>query len=1120
MRQDAMFAGASQLQRREQFRLRRLQVYNWGTFSGLHDIAIAEDGFLVVGRSGSGKSTLLDALAAILVPPQWLAFNAAAREGERGGRQDRNWASYVRGAWADQKDLDSGEIATRYLRKGSTWSALAATYLNGAGRTVTLIQLHWLRGAAAGNSDVRHHYMIAERSFDIAGELAGFDLDVRALKRRLDDVDHFDTFRPYGERFRRLLGIESEIALKLLHKTQSAKNLGDLNTFLREFMLDRPATFEVADRLVSEFAELDAAHQEVVTARRQVDTLRPARDHYQRLLKVRTGIQELEALRFGIDRYSNEVRRDLLDQAMDRLRTREQGLSGEEQQCRERLGVAKEELATLQAQHREQGGARIEELEQRMAGAEHQRDERTRRRARAEEACCRLAWGLPDSARAFAERVAEAREVAEGWEGALDAAEKRRDALRDEKTREETEFAVVRREVEAMERQPSNIPAHMLELRRCMADELGLAEAELPFVGELVQVKEEAAEWRGAVERVLHGFALSLLVDERRYAAVSGYVNDTHLGRRLVYYRVSDAALSGLERPPPQSLVHKLELKETTYRPWLEAELCRRFDYVCVDNLRDFRQATRALTREGQVRHGRDRHEKDDRRRVDDPSHWVLGFDNREKLALYKARARDLASHISQLDRQLDSLKAERETQRRRFEAAHALVNLSWEDIDVAGALDQLHELRRQIEHLRSDSPALQALSERIKMQRRTVETAKEALREVQVQRRQVSDELGAYQQEQEALSRQLEDTPPLAPDRFEQLEARFQAKGAVQLKSLDARQREVERALHKELEGARTEQAGMEKAIERAFDHFKREWPQAGADLDASLEAAPEFLALLQRLERDGLPRHEQRFFDMLKEQSSENLAALNTHLTQARKQIRERMELVNEGLAEAEFNSGTHLQIVVNDRHLSDVREFREQVQRVLEHAWQVDREHAEARFLTMRQLVQRLGGQEPDQRRWREQVLDVRLHVEFVGHEHDTEGREVEIYRSGAGKSGGQREKLATTCLAAALRYQLGGTDGALPVYAPVVLDEAFGKADNEFTELGMRIFQKFGFQMIVATPLKSVMTLEPFINGACFVDIADRKRSATLPIEYDQAERRLRLPARSDGQSVPA
>ncbi|WP_293650528.1 SbcC/MukB-like Walker B domain-containing protein, partial [Thiolapillus sp.] len=138
-------------------------------------------------------------------------------------------------------------------------------------------------------------------------------------------------------------------------------------------------------------------------------------------------------------------------------------------------------------------------------------------------------------------------------------------------------------------------------------------------------------------------------------------------------------------------------------------------------------------------------------------------------------------------------------------------------------------------------------------------------------------------------------------------------------------------------------------------------------------------------------------------------------------------------------------------------------------------------------------------------------VRQHMEFIGRETDESGVEVEVYRSGSGKSGGQRQKLATTCLAAALRYQLGGNEHGVPMYAPVVLDEAFDKADNEFTALAMNIFKNFGFQMIVATPLKSVMTLEPFIGGACFIDISDRRISGVLMIEYDSEQQHLKLPA---------
>jgi len=349
---------------------------------------------------------------------------------------------------------------------------------------------------------------------------------------------------------------------------------------------------------------------------------------------------------------------------------------------------------------------------------------------------------------------------------------------------------------------------------------------------------------------------------------------------------------------------------------------------------------------------------------------------------------------------------------------------------------------------------------------------------------------------------------------RFEQLEQ------AMTLKNIDSQRTQVDRGLNKDREQHLQQKHQLEKIIENRFADFLRRWAEERGDLDATLASATEFFAKLQRLEKDRLPEFEQHFFDLLKNQSTENLAALNTHMNQARKDIRERMEMVNESLAGSEFNPGTYLRIEVSDRHLEAVNEFRKQIQQVVNYAWNVDTLQAEDRFSVLRQIVMQLKGQENVQQRWRELVLDVRLHVEFVGHEYNQQDEEVEIYRSGAGKSGGQREKLATTCLAAALRYQLGSMDGGEPIYASVVLDEAFAKADNEFTELAMKIFTNFGFQMIVATPLKSVMTLEMFIGGACFVDIAERKRSATLPIEYDTQQQRLALPDTVHGEAVVA
>ena len=64
----------------DQLRLSRIQVCNWGTLDGYHDVEVPRKGFLITGGSGSGKSTLIDAVSAVLVPPAHLRFNAAAQE--------------------------------------------------------------------------------------------------------------------------------------------------------------------------------------------------------------------------------------------------------------------------------------------------------------------------------------------------------------------------------------------------------------------------------------------------------------------------------------------------------------------------------------------------------------------------------------------------------------------------------------------------------------------------------------------------------------------------------------------------------------------------------------------------------------------------------------------------------------------------------------------------------------------------------------------------------------------------------------------------------------------------------------------------------------------------------
>ena len=96
-----------------------------------------------------------------------------------------------------------------------------------------------------------------------------------------------------------------------------------------------------------------------------------------------------------------------------------------------------------------------------------------------------------------------------------------------------------------------------------------------------------------------------------------------------------------------------------------------------------------------------------------------------------------------------------------------------------------------------------------------------------------------------------------------------------------------------------------------------------------------------------------------------------------------------------------------------------------------------------------------------------------------EDDTE---KEYYSDTAGKSGGQKEKLAYTILASALAYQFGLSydEPRSKSFRFVVIDEAFGRGDDESTQFGLELFKKLNLQLLVITPFQKIHIIENYIN----------------------------------------
>ena len=260
-----------------QWRLAQIEIVNWGTFTGHVAVGVARTGHLFTGASGSGKSSLLDAIAAVYTPDRWLRLNAAAQDGAS-RNSDRTLMSYVRGAWSKEADETADRATTSYLRARATWSGILLRYENLRDEPVLLMRVFHAPGTRTEPTALKDARIFARgqvRLLDMKPHVEG-GIDARRMSKAFPDalITTGGRHGRFHERVIREFGFRGDATLQLLHKTQSAKNLGTLDALFRGFMLDQPGTFARAETAVEQFTELDAAHRHVVDLRKQADSLR------------------------------------------------------------------------------------------------------------------------------------------------------------------------------------------------------------------------------------------------------------------------------------------------------------------------------------------------------------------------------------------------------------------------------------------------------------------------------------------------------------------------------------------------------------------------------------------------------------------------------------------------------------------------------------------------------------------------------------------------------------------------------------------------------------------------------------------------------------------------------
>ncbi|WP_300608488.1 ATP-binding protein [Trebonia sp.] len=1105
------------------FRLASLELRNWGTFDGpVWTLRADGRNTLVTGDIGSGKSTIVDAITTLLLPANRISYNKAAGAETR----ERSLRSYVLGYYKSERNEVTGTTKPVPLRDATSFGVILGVFGNeGYDATVTLAQVFWLRGGdAAGQPD--RFFVVADCALSVSEHFADFGTDISALRKRLKamtGVAVHDDFPPYGRDFRRRLGIESEQAMELFHQTVSMKSVGNLTDFVRAHMLEPFNAAQATADIVAHFDDLTKAHEAVQRAQAQLALLTPLLKDCAAYDALDAEIKDLTVRREALRYYFADLKAELLDRSLSDFHSERSRLTALRDDLTERLKDLRVRERRLSDERAGHGGNRLAEIEGQIAANEQARDARAKRAQRFSELLAEAGLAPVETAGQFAVRRREidaARVAAD--QDLADSQNKLTDA-RVARQQLDTEAAEVNAELRSLRERKSNIPKRQLDLRALLCRELRLDDDSLPFAGELIAVLPGESDWEGAAERLLHSFALSILVPDAFYRAVSDWIDGHHLQERVVYYRVPDLAKGGRVPPPDHgsnTLAAKLDVKETPFRQWLERELAGRADVECVQTMDEFRRAARAITKAGQIKGGV-RHEKDDRFRIDDRGRYVLGWSNERKIDALVKRATTLAERIAAVDAERARHEA---AMRAAVTGGRVLAGLAetseFADIDYQSVVNWIEDLKDEHEKLKAASAELARLDAELKDVREQIEAA-------DTQRSEVDGELGSVKKsisDAESTLREVRailGEPGCEPARthFAAI-ADLLAKAGHEAPRATAACDDARNSAGDEIVAITERRAERRQRLASrvvgAMAEFRRQYPVETSELDNSAESAGGYRELHKRLTDDDLPRFQRQFKTYLNQNTIREIASFQAQLNRQSELIKDRVDTINRSLVDVDYNKGRYIRIEPQQTPNTEIRDFRANLRACTDDVvtpGNADDQYSEQKFLQVKYIIERFRGREGQteaDRKWTAAVTDVRNWFLFSASERFREDdTEYEHYTDSAGKSGGQKEKLAYTILAASLAYQFKLEWGAAKsrTFRFTVIDEAFGRGSDESTRFALELFERLGLQLLIVTPLQKIHVIEPYVSAVGFVDNPTSRysRLQTLTIEEYNARR---------------
>jgi uncharacterized protein YPO0396 len=1110
------------------YRLQYVEVFNWGTFDKeIFRINPESNTTLLTGANRSGKTTFIEALLTLLVPEKRMRFYNLAS----GQKSERNEESYVLGEYGDAEN-ETGKVTLRLREdKSSTYSIILAAFKNEE-KIVTLVQARWFSG-----SEMKRSYLLSHKPLTIKEDILPFDANgnwKKRLKKKYpksntkEYIIDFDGPTKYADAVKKVFGMK-EKALTLFSQMIGLKVLGNLDEFIRKNMLEENNVEEDFQTLRGHFQKLLDAHKDIKKDEAKLELLKPAKAKADELTKVKNDLLKLDKLKETSPIYFASHKHDFLETEIENSEEKLKRVSGKVKDKQAELASDRDTEKELDSAIRnDETGQQIQQLDKEIKGKINEQEKREEKLRKYNKAAGEINFAENPDETLFIEQIQKGKDRTKEIETILNDKETgikiKWSDLRNINKKLNEEYDEKAKDLDALMKQKNNIPRRVLEIRQEILAYTGANEKQIPFIGELIQVSHSEQNWEASIEKVLHNFALCLIVPDKYYRQVNEYVNDTNIQGRIIYHRYRKENYLNEFMPEVENSIHsKIEIKrDSDYADWIEHQIKQSYDYVCTDKI-GLQSFSKAVTQQGLIKSD-SRHEKDDRPYVLTKDNYVLGWDNKEKIKITKGALKELDGQIKENNGQITLL--EKRQKRLEQETNNIISFLTYELFSEINWKDILS----QIKNLQDKKNALEQSSNKIKELKKQQGAILKKIGEDEKEEKELNKQEWTLEEAIKNLTNQLKVCNEILEphkefnltENFEELKTKFKKELAdLAFANIDNKEKSISKIIQTDIETQNKSKNNFENQLLALMIKFKRpdeaitkefpDWSSSTFKLAEDINYVDEYLDILTQIEKHELIEHKNRFKKYLNEDMITQMTSFSTLLETQEENIRESIEDLNTSLRRIKFRNNPHtfIKLYAIQHNPKSIHDFR-----IMLKGWKPnqgeyertkDESILESSFLKIKELIDQLNTNVD----WRKEVTDVRNWLRFTAKEHYSEDEKkiLRVYENTGKLSSGEQAQITYTIMGAAIAYQYGILKDGMNTnsFRFICVDEAFAKQDEDMSAYLMDLVKKLNLQAIIITPDDKIQIAEPYISAVHIVHRVNNRNSKIFDTTIEQAKK---------------